>query len=87
MLSDGVPPGIGRPLAAGAAAAFISTLACSPLLAPARRARPLLPFSLYRAGLAALVIGRGPRARGARPTRRRGFAPESFSKRVGLTRF
>jgi undecaprenyl-diphosphatase len=58
MLTDGVPPGLGRPLAAGGAAAFASTLACSPLLAPARRARSLLPFSLYRAGFATLVISR-----------------------------
>jgi undecaprenyl-diphosphatase len=57
MLTDGVPPGLARPFAVGTAAAFLSTLACSPLLAPARRARPLLPYSLYRAGLAAAVIG------------------------------
>lgn len=58
MLTGGVPPGLARPLAAGAGAAFLSTLACSPLLAPARRARPLLPFALYRVGLAALVLSK-----------------------------
>jgi undecaprenyl-diphosphatase len=76
MLTDGVPPGLARPLAVGAGAAFLSTLACSALVAPIRRARPLLPFALYRAGLAAVVLGRRHRARRTRPTRRRGSAPE-----------
>jgi undecaprenyl-diphosphatase len=67
MLTDGLPPGLRRPLAAGAAAAFVSTLACSPLLAPSRRSRSLLPFSLYRAGLAALVITRRCRDRDSHP--------------------
>ncbi len=53
-----VPPRLAGPLAAGAGAAFVSTLACSPLIAPGRRSRSLMPFSLYRAALAALVCRR-----------------------------
>jgi len=71
LIQRGVPAGLGAPLAAGAGAAFISTLACSPLIAPSRRARPLLPFSLYRVGLAALVIGRRRRHRTPRPSQGR----------------
>ncbi|MFI5010393.1 MAG: undecaprenyl-diphosphate phosphatase [Solirubrobacterales bacterium] len=56
LAQRGVPPGLGAPLGAGAGAAFVSTLACSPLVAPGRRSRSLLPFSLYRGALAALVI-------------------------------
>jgi undecaprenyl-diphosphatase len=55
MAQRGVPSGLGAPLAAGAGAAFLSTLACSSLLAPGRRGRSLLPFSLYRWALAAVV--------------------------------
>ncbi len=50
------PAGLGPAFAAGAGAAFVSTLASSPLLRPERRGRPLLPFSLYRGGLALLVL-------------------------------
>ncbi len=55
LAQRGVPSGLGAPLALGAGAAFLSTLACSPLLAPGRRGRSLLPFSLYRWALAAVV--------------------------------
>ncbi|HEY7952461.1 MAG TPA: undecaprenyl-diphosphate phosphatase [Solirubrobacteraceae bacterium] len=58
LLSDGAPGRLARPLAVGAAAAFASTLACSPLLSPTRRARSLVPFALYRAGLAAVAYRR-----------------------------
>ncbi|HEV3070154.1 MAG TPA: undecaprenyl-diphosphate phosphatase [Solirubrobacteraceae bacterium] len=85
MLTAGVAPGLGRPLAAGAAAAFASTVACSPLLSPARRARSLLPFSLYRAGLAALVIARRRQDRSTRPTQR--SEAELLTKKIGHTRF
>jgi undecaprenyl-diphosphatase len=57
----GVPPGAGPPLAAGGAAAFLSTLASAPLIRSDRRGRALLPFSLYRCGLALLVLGVRPR--------------------------
>jgi undecaprenyl-diphosphatase len=50
-----VPAGLLAPLALGAGSAFVSTLVCSPLLAPVRRTRSLLPFSLYRVALAAVV--------------------------------
>jgi undecaprenyl-diphosphatase len=50
--------------AAGAAAAFVSTLAARRLLL---RERPLLPFALYRLALAALVFARW----GTPPARRR----------------
>jgi undecaprenyl-diphosphatase len=70
MLSEGAPPGLGRPLAVGTAAALASTLACSPLSCTARRARSLLPFSLYRTLLAALVLARRRPDRRTRPTQR-----------------
>jgi undecaprenyl-diphosphatase len=44
--------GSGPVLAAGAGAAFLSTLACAPLLGRGPRSRPLWPFALYRAGVA-----------------------------------
>jgi undecaprenyl-diphosphatase len=55
LAQRGPPPGAGPPLAVGAAGAFLSTLAGAPLVRPGRRGRPLLPFSLYRLGLALLV--------------------------------
>jgi undecaprenyl-diphosphatase len=61
LAQRGVPAGLGAPLAVGTGAAFVSTLACSALLAPGRRGRSLLPFSLYRAALAAVVLRSAPR--------------------------
>jgi undecaprenyl-diphosphatase len=84
---NGVPPGLGRSLAVGSVAALASTLACSPLLAPHRRARPLLGFALYRAGLAALVIGSRRRDRGTRPHQRSPGRGGAFPKKVGHLRF
>jgi undecaprenyl-diphosphatase len=52
-LSGAVPA-----LAAGATAAFLSTLASAPLVGPGRRDRALWPFALYRGGLALLAIRR-----------------------------
>ncbi len=60
LSQNGAPAGLGAPLAAGAGAAFASTLACSALLAPGR-GRPLLPFALYRAALAGIVLRRASR--------------------------
>ena len=54
----GLPAGLAPALTVGACAALLSTLACAPLIAPGRRARSLLPFSLYRLLLAALAIRR-----------------------------
>lgn len=54
--------------AAGAAGAFLSTLAAAPLLAAVRRDRPLAPFALYRCALALLALRRsaGVHRRGRR---------------------
>jgi undecaprenyl-diphosphatase len=55
----GTPRGHRRVLAAGGVTAFLSTLASARLLARTHReARSLLPYSLYRGLLAALVIHR-----------------------------
>jgi undecaprenyl-diphosphatase len=52
----GVPPSVTPVLAAGAGAAFLSTLASAPLIRPGRRGRALWPFALYRCGLALLGV-------------------------------
>ncbi len=54
----GTPPATIPALAAGAGAAFLSTLACAPLIRPGRRGRALWPFALYRAGLALVAATR-----------------------------
>jgi undecaprenyl-diphosphatase len=54
-----------RTLAAGAAAAFLSTLACAPLTRPAARA--LWPFAVYRGGLALAAIRHASRSRPPAP--------------------
>ncbi len=56
LAQRGLPAGAAPPLAAGAAAAFLSTLACAPLIGPAARGRPLWPFAVYRAGLACVSV-------------------------------
>ncbi len=51
-------------LVVGGAAAFLSTGASARLLGPRlREGQPLLPFALYRCGLAALVLARAARLR------------------------
>jgi undecaprenyl-diphosphatase len=62
LAQRGGPPGAAPALAVGAGTAFLSTLACAPLIRPGRRARALWPFALYRAGLAlgALVSSSSP---------------------------
>jgi undecaprenyl-diphosphatase len=70
MLTEGVAPGMAGPLAVGTLAALASTLTCSALASPVRRARSLLPFSLYRTSLAALVLHRSRHKRLTRPTQR-----------------
>jgi undecaprenyl-diphosphatase len=58
-----VPGGSHAPLAIGAAGAFASTsLSACVLRRPRRALRSLLPFALYRLGLAALLLGRRERA-------------------------
>ena len=58
MARAGTPRALRLPLAAGAASAFLSTLASTRLLTPERRARLLPAAGVYRAGLALLVIRR-----------------------------
>jgi undecaprenyl-diphosphatase len=58
----GVPAGAAPALAAGAGAAFLSTLASAPLARAPRRARALLPFALYRIGVAGLTVAIDGRA-------------------------
>lgn len=54
----GLPPGGARAIAAGAGAAFVSTLASIKLIALVERDRSLAPYAAYRAALAVLVIRR-----------------------------
>jgi undecaprenyl-diphosphatase len=54
----GVSREVGGVLAAGAAASFASTLLSTWLIRQVERDRSLLPYALYRAGLAALIIAR-----------------------------
>jgi undecaprenyl-diphosphatase len=56
LLQRGVPPGALTPLAAGAAASFLSTLASAPLIRQGRRGRALWPFALYRGALALAAV-------------------------------
>jgi undecaprenyl-diphosphatase len=56
LAQHGVPQGAFPVLAAGAAAAFLSTLASAPLIRPHARRRVLWPFGLYRVGLALAVV-------------------------------
>jgi undecaprenyl-diphosphatase len=54
----GLPPGTGVPLAAGAIAAFASTLGSTWLIRQVERDRSLLPYAAYRVALAGLVARR-----------------------------
>jgi undecaprenyl-diphosphatase len=54
----GLPPGTALPFTAGAAASFASTLGSTWLIRQVERDRSLLPYALYRAGLAGLVLRR-----------------------------
>jgi undecaprenyl-diphosphatase len=58
LVQRGAPPGVVLALTTGAGTAFLSTLACSPLIRHGRRGRALWPFALYRAGLALAAIRR-----------------------------
>jgi undecaprenyl-diphosphatase len=64
-----LPPGIGTGMAAGAAAAFCSTLVSMRLIATLERSRSLLPYVAYRTalGTAALLMLRRQARRQARP--------------------
>jgi hypothetical protein len=67
LCQRGAPAGMGRALAVGAGGSFLSTLACAPLLREGQRGRALMPYALYRGGLALLVA----RRRSAAHNRRR----------------
>lgn len=54
-----LPPRLALPMAAGAAAAFATTLAAAPLAARLERARSLAPLGAYRMALGALLLTRG----------------------------
>ena len=68
----GLPRGTARAFAAGAGASFASTLVSVRLIRAVERDRSLLPYAVYRAGLAALVARRvrSPRRRRSSPRRR-----------------
>jgi undecaprenyl-diphosphatase len=59
----GLPPGTGLPFAVGATASFASTLVSTWLIRQVERDRSLLPYALYRVGLAAVVARRLRRLR------------------------
>jgi undecaprenyl-diphosphatase len=59
----GLPPGTAVAFAAGAGASFASTLASTWLIRQVERDRSLLPYAVYRAGLAGLVAARLRRRR------------------------
>jgi undecaprenyl-diphosphatase len=54
----GLPPGMGLPFAAGAAASFASTLGSTWLIRQVERDRSLAPYAVYRMILAAAVLRR-----------------------------
>jgi undecaprenyl-diphosphatase len=62
----GVPAATGVPFAAGAVASFLSTLGSTWLIRQVERDRSLLPYALYRLGLAGVVLRR--RSRSGRST-------------------
>ena len=59
----GLPRGMALPFAAGAAASFASTLGSTWLIRQVERDRSLLPYAVYRIGLAAIVARRLREAR------------------------
>jgi undecaprenyl-diphosphatase len=61
LLRRGVPPPLRRAFAAGAASAFVSTLASTWLIRQVERDRSLAPYAVYRLALAALVTVRTAR--------------------------
>jgi undecaprenyl-diphosphatase len=54
----GLPPGTTVPFAAGAAAAFASTLGSTWLIRQVERDRSLLPYAIYRSALALVVLAK-----------------------------
>jgi len=58
LRARGLPPRAAAPFAAGACAAFVSTLGSTRLIRALERDSSLLPYALYRVGLAALIVRR-----------------------------
>ncbi len=69
LRARGLPAGSALPFAAGATAAFVSTLASTRLIRALERDSSLLPYALYRIGLAGLIARRLARRRIVRPAR------------------
>jgi undecaprenyl-diphosphatase len=61
LYRSGLPSGAAAPLAAGAGAAFASTLASRWLIGQVERNRSLLPYAFYRLGLATTIFVRSLR--------------------------
>ena len=58
LRSRGLPPGSAVLFAAGAGAAFVSTLGSTRLIKALERDSSLLPYALYRVGLATIILRR-----------------------------
>ena len=58
LRARGLPPRSAMPFAAGAGAAFVSTLGSTRLIQALERDSSLLPYAVYRIGLAALIVRR-----------------------------
>jgi undecaprenyl-diphosphatase len=56
--TGGLPPGMARPFAAGAGAAFASTLLSTRVLRAVERDAPLTPYVVYRLAMAGAVLGK-----------------------------
>jgi undecaprenyl-diphosphatase len=63
LRARGLPPGSALPFAAGAGAAFVSTLGSTRLIQALERDSSLLPYALYRIALAGLIMRRLTRRR------------------------
>jgi len=66
LRNRGLPPGSAAPFAAGLGAAFVSTLGSTRLIQTLERDSSLLPYAVYRMGLAALIARRLLRGPGER---------------------
>ena len=69
LRARGLPAGSAVPFAAGAGAAFVSTLASTRLIQALERDSSLLPYALYRIALAGLIVRRLARQRSLPPAR------------------
>ena len=81
----GVEPGLGRTMATGVAASFVSTLASQKLISVVERDRALWPYAAYRIGLAVAVLLKLRRDRRRRDEATNGFGTMAFDE-DGATR-